>query len=180
MSESSVDKSKREFSEYLENCVWKTQISVFYRSMNSRQRALTDKPVVTEFVRRQNQHSAILYRLASKYIREDQIEDFAGPRLREPMPYHTMFLNTVRDAEYAKKLERSLTKKLGVGIKVRWQRFSYAKALSYAKSVRKQAPHDLKALFGEDKVIRRWEVLVKKNLKCTDSVMKEFIAKQCL
>ena len=178
MSESSIDKSKRLFSEYLEDCVWKTQISVFYQSMNSRPRAITDKPIVTEFVRRQNPDAAILYRLASRYIREYQIDDFAGPRLREPMRFHTMFLNTACSQASLDKLEKSLNKKLGVDVEVLGKSITYSKALSYAKAVRTQAPHDLKALFGDDRVIRRWALIGQKNLRCTDSAMKEWLASQ--
>jgi len=178
MSESSVDKSKRSFSKYLEDCIWKTQISVFYQSMNSRLRALTDKPIVTEFVRRQNPDAAILYRLASRYIREDQIEDFASSKLREPMPFHTMFLSTECNQKYIDKLEKSLNKKLGADVKVLRKTITYSKALSYAKAVRSQAPHDLKALFGDDRVIRRWALIGQKNLKCTDSAMREWLASQ--
>ena len=178
MSESSVDKSKRSFSKYLEDCIWKTQISVFYQSMNSRLRALTDKPIVTEFVRRQNPDAAILYRLASRYIREDQIEDFASSKLREPMPFHTMFLSTECNQKYIDKLEKSLNKKLGADVKVLRKTITYSKALSYAKAVRSQAPHDLKALFGDDRVIRRWALIGQKNLKCTDSAMKDWLASQ--
>ena len=178
MSESSIDKSKRLFSEYLEDCVWKTQISVFYQSMDSRARAITDKPIVTEFVRRQNPDAAILYRLASKYIRANQIEDYTSTRLREPMPFHTMFLNTICNQAYINKLEKSLNKKLGVDVEVLGQSITYSKALSYAKAVRTQAPHNLKALFGDDAVIRRWALIGQKNLKCTDSAMKEWLASQ--
>ncbi|MCD8530193.1 MAG: hypothetical protein LRY66_02295 [Saccharospirillaceae bacterium] len=139
MTESAEDRSKRKFCEYLNSYQWVKQISIFYDETDvAIQNALDDGLRLRKALARAFPDSVFLWRLALKNLKG-----------RGVTPYWTAF--TTGDFRTA-GLSHYVSKFDGCSVKVR--RIGESKISSYTRSVLRENPHNLKAVFGDRKINR--------------------------
>lgn len=150
MTESTEDKTKRRYLEYLMLYEWSYQYSFFYKDHEYSRELIHHKPKLTRALSQRFQSQPFLLRV--------QILN----KSKRLQAYVTVFTTEkismldMKDATDACGLSECLN--------VMSRRCSDWKIESMANKIKEQKPHDLKRFFGS-KTVKRWNVLNKKHLK---------------
>lgn len=163
MSESPVDRSKRRFLEHLDSHQWTYQVSMFLDYYGDREHSLDVFNSVRDRIARVYKGQPFLWRLAAKrglppsYFKDE--EDIGLAKVTSP--YLTLFTDTPIPRKQIEHIIDKMPEELQLRVKVRT--LSTVKLNRYEEAVKKQKPHNLKAIYG-DRKINRFGLLNSKNL----------------
>jgi len=158
MTENTIDKTKRKFTDQLSNSYWTYQVSVFYRNYSDSKKALEHRKSITRLFNYHYPRQPFLYRLCLSSTDIDRFEDIGGGNefgMKLETPFHTFFTTTKIEI---KELENSLCSTLGLSVYLRRRVFDGLKKHKYISTVRRENPHDLTKFFNSEKQIKRWSL----------------------
>ncbi len=164
MSESPEDRSKRRFLEHLDSHQWTYQVSIFLNYYGDKEHSLDVFDSVRSRIARVYKEQPFLWRLAAKgglppsYFKDE--EDIGLAKVTSP--YLTLFTDTSIPKKEIKHIIDKMPGDFELRVKV--TALSEDKINSYRRAVKKQKPHNLKAIYG-DRKINRFGVLNGKHLK---------------
>lgn len=150
MSETSEDKTKRNYIALLTKNQWCHQHTLFYVYPEESVNLLTDKVAFQQVLRKQYPDQPFLIRIQTK------VGDSDGENVLQA---YLTILTTVRASGLTQVVDQSFRSEM----RVRSRTLSDAKVQSMAGSIDKQKPHNLKKVFGDVR-IRRWTLLNKEML----------------
>lgn len=158
MTESSIDRTKRQFIKKLDEHEWSMQVSIFITSADELENALELFQATRSHLARKLPEQPFLWRLAVKRENPAKIfgDSYTGTERSIHAPYLTMFTTDASNAATIKKAFESLN--VSSKLKIMVRTVTSGKVASYRSAVKNQDPHDLKKVFG-DKHSRRFGIL---------------------
>jgi len=165
MTESSKEKTVRNFINLLDNPYFEVQITIFYNNYYDKDLALEHKPIITKKLKTLFPEQCFLYRLCLFNTEAKNLDDLSQQDELSgefEMPYHTFFTNKKISLE---RLSDRLTKHLDCSVRIKQQSFGKLRKIKYTSAVKKGKPFNLQGYFSTDKQLRRYEVIGKKNIK---------------
>jgi hypothetical protein len=154
MTESAEERSKRVFLRYLNDYVWTTQLSVFYRDYGESLDAIDHSAVVRKNLPRLFPRSPFLFRLClNPRVTLEEAEEYGIPD-NEPntMPYMTFFTEGI---EFNKNhLADKVSKWIDADVYIYRRPLSENRIEAYSRVVARDNPHNLNRFFEKDKINR--------------------------
>ena len=164
MSETSEDKTIRNFTTLLDQPYFGVQISILYPYSYDSKKAADHKPIITERIRKAFPNQCFLYRLCLFEVDIKNLEDLKdreSGNQQHTTAYHTLFTNEKVSLE---KIKASIEKHCGCEVRVKQQVFGNLKKSRYISAVKKGKPYDLRTHFNSNRPIRRYAVIGEKHL----------------
>lgn len=151
MSETSEERSKREFCRYLRDYHWETQVSFFYNNQAESDKAIENAVDLKRYIKRQYNRAGILWRINLKTINPKKvgINDAEGKSLT--LPIHIFYLS-----QPIKKLilPPAFHVRFEDNLRYKKRTLTRSKIESTISAIKKQKPHNLEEHFKKDKVNR--------------------------
>lgn len=151
MTESSDERTKRSFCNALLNYYWEEKFSIFYAESDGGSNAIQHAADVRKELARTFRQHGFLWRLRLLNTNSLYLDDLGGTGGYVLMPLHTFFVSKKLDYW---KCEAVVERVIPVNTRLRVCQITRADLEGYAKSVKKQAPHNLNEFFGKDKINR--------------------------
>ncbi|MET0015019.1 MAG: hypothetical protein ABW088_15310 [Sedimenticola sp.] len=150
MSESSEDRTKRKYINYLHSCEWKYQYSIFYKSIAASKEAVNHAHKLKRNFSRTFKNP-LLHRLQLRGGLDPKIFDDGVPGKRVIAAYHSFFSTDKLDRE---KLEDIAGRVVDGQIKVNYRSLRPEKLARIESAIKNQKPHDLITFFGKSNIQR--------------------------
>jgi hypothetical protein len=158
MSETSEDRSKRIFINYLKQYEWTYQYTVFYTNYRESKSGYLHSSRFKRLIRKGYPNYPFLYRIGLSRGITRHLVEYIGPNKTTLLPYHTFITNTgqIMTEEFGDLLNPDC-----LDLFVEKRRFTINRLENYISTVKKGKPHDLKKFFNYDGKINRFAILNK-------------------
>lgn len=145
MSESSEDRTKRQYLSLLNNNEWNYQYSVFYEDAEQSKSLLEDMIEFKQTIRRKYPTNPLLIRI--QLHKKEELQAYLSIMTTEKM----------------KNLSEITAKAFPSEVKILYRRLTEERISRIASAIKTQKPHNLERFFN--KPARRWSLLNKPHLK---------------
>ena len=159
MTETVTEKTKRIFTTHLLSHEWSHQLSIFYTEYTGSLGAIEDSKIIRKALVKNYPNQSFLWRLCLKRKLSNEILNAPVEYKYITMPYQMLFTNhKLSTEEFSDLMEREIGSN---ELYIKKRKIARDKVERYARSVKKEAPHNLHKVFPEYQKINRFSFINK-------------------